>query len=166
MALVVAFSNWLKSTELSWAVRHFPWIWPASETLHFMGLAMLIGAVGLVDLRMLGVAKGVPFAALHKLVPWGIAGFVINTITGILFFAGDPFQYINNIAFGLKILFILLAGLNMAAFYLFGVFRTAEALGPGDDAPLSAKVIAGSSLFLWIGVMYLGRMLPFIGNAF
>jgi hypothetical protein len=131
-----------------------------------MGLAMLIGAVGLVDLRMLGVAKGLPFAALHKLIPWGVAGFLINLITGFLFFAGDPFQYINNIAFGLKVLFILLAGLNMIAFYATGVFRTAEALGPGDDAPVSAKLIAASSLFLWIGVMYLGRMLPFIGNAF
>jgi hypothetical protein len=131
-----------------------------------MGLAMLIGAVGLVDLRMLGMAKGLPFAALHKLIPWGVAGFVINLITGFLFFAGDPFQYINNIAFGLKVLFILLAGLNMIAFYATGAFRTAEALGPGDDAPMSAKLIAASSLFLWIGVMYLGRMLPFIGNAF
>jgi hypothetical protein len=166
MALLEAFSNWLKSTDLSWAVRHFPWIWPACETLHFIGLAMLIGAVGLLDLRMLGVAKGLPVAALHRLIPWGVAGFIINAITGFLFFAGDPFQYINNIAFGLKILFILVAGLNMAAFYLFGVFRVAEALGPGDDAPLSAKLIAGSSLFLWVGVMYLGRMLPFIGNAF
>ncbi len=54
----------------------------------------------------------------------------------------------------------------MVAFYATGVFRAAEALGPGEDAPMSAKFIAGSSLALWIGVMYLGRMLPFLGNAF
>lgn len=55
---------------------------------------------------------------------------------------------------------------NVLLFYVTGVFRNVEGLGPGDDAPLAAKVIAAVSLFLWIGVMYLGRMLPFLGDAF
>jgi hypothetical protein len=63
-------------------------------------------------------------------------------------------------------LFIALAGTNVLAFYFTGIFRTVEKLGPGEEAPGSAKVIAAVSLFLWIGVMYLGRMLPFLGDAF
>jgi hypothetical protein len=166
MSFVVAFSTWLKGTEMSRFVTHYAWVWPACETLHFIGLAMLVGVIGMLDLRMLGLAKGLPLAPLHKLVPWGVSGFIINVLTGSMFFAGDPFQYIHNYAFWLKMMFIAIAGLNMLAFYVTGVFRTAEALGPGEDAPMLAKVIAGSSLFLWVGVMYLGRMLPFLGNAF
>jgi hypothetical protein len=166
MDYVVAFSKWLKGTELSWAVTHYAWIWPACETLHFIGLALLVGVIGMVDLRMLGVGKNLPIGPLHRLIPWGVAGFVINTITGFLFFAGDPFQYIHNAAFQLKILFLALAGINVAVFYLAGIFRYAESAGPGEDAPLSAKLVSASSLLLWFGVMYMGRMLPFMGNAF
>lgn len=166
MSAVQAFSNWLKTTQLSAFVTHYAWVWPASETLHFVGLAMLIGVVGLMDLRLLGMAKRLPFAPLHKLLPFGIAGFSICLGTGILFFAGDPFQYIHNPVFWYKILFIVLAGLNVLIFYLSGVFQNVEHLGAGEDAPLGAKLIAAISLVLWIGVMYLGRMLPFLGDAF
>src|SRR5262245_24568244 len=166
LAFVDAFSTWLKGTKLSAFVIHYPWVWPAAETLHFIGLAMLIGVIGLMDLRLLGMAKRVPFAPLHRLLPWAISGFAICLGTGVLFFSGDPFQYNHNPVFWFKMLFLLLAGLNVLAFYLTGVFHRVETLGPGEDAPLPAKVIAGVSLLLWIGVMYLGRMLPFLGEAF
>jgi len=156
---------WLKGSVFHHFVTDYPWVWPACETLHFMGMALLIGVGGAVDLRMLGVLKRISFAPLHRLLPWGVAGFVINLITGFLFFAGDPYQYKDNIAFLFKIVFILLAGMNVLIFYLVS-FRQVEAMGPGDDAPMSAKVIAATSIFLWFGVMYWGRMLPFIGNAF
>src|SRR5215831_7969637 len=165
-AFVQSFATWLKATKLSWFVITYPWVWPASETLHFIGLAMLIGVVGLIDLRLLGLAKHIPFAPLHRLLPWGISGFTICLITGVLFFTGDPFQYIHNPVFWFKLLFIVLTGANVLVFYASGVFRDVERLGPGEDAPLIAKVIAATSLFLWIGVMYLGRMLPFLGDAF
>jgi hypothetical protein len=156
---------WLKDSALSSFVNGHRWVWPASETLHFVGLAMLVGTVSLLDLRMLGVGKSLPLAPLHRLMPWGVAGFVINTITGILFVVAAPEQYVNNIAFQFKLLFLLLAGINVLIFYL-AVFRTTEHLGAGEEAPPAAKVIAGCSLFLWAGVLYMGRMLPFIGDAF
>jgi uncharacterized membrane protein len=112
---------------------------------------------------MLGMMKNVPVAALHRLLPWGILGFGINTITGILFFLASPEQYTQNVAFHWKMALILLAGVN--ALYLT-VFDEAWVLGPGDDAPLTARVVAASTIGLWVGVIYCGRMLPFIGNAF
>jgi hypothetical protein len=160
------FAVWLASTRLSGFVTGHSWVWPACETLHFMGLALLIGNVGLLDLRLLGVAKQLPLVPLSRFVRWAVLGFVINLLTGIMFFAGNPFQYINNVAFGWKIAFIMLAGVNVLLFYVTGVFRKVEALRPGDDAPISAKIIAAASLFLWVGVMYMGRMLPYIGNSF
>jgi uncharacterized membrane protein len=166
VGFVNSFSTWLKSTSLSAFVIHNAWVWPAAETLHFIGLAMLIGVIGLIDLRLLGVAKKVPFGPLHRLLPSSIAGFGICVVTGVLFFSGDPFQYIHNWVFWCKMLFIVLAGTNVLLFYITGLFHNIENLGPGEDAPMPAKVIAAVSLFLWIGVMYLGRMLPFLGEAF
>jgi hypothetical protein len=164
-AIVQPFSAWLETTKLSWFVVHYPSVRQASETLHFFGIILLIGAIGAMDLRLLGVAKRLPFAPLHRLSPWAVSGFAICLATGSLFFAGDPFQYIHNPVFRFKMLFIALAGTNVLVFYMTGVFRNVETLGPGDDAPVEAKVIAAVSLVLWIGVMYLGRMLPFLGEA-
>jgi hypothetical protein len=90
-------------------------------------------------------------------------GFVINSVTGMLFFVGQAFQYIDNPAFHLKVLFMLLAGANVL--YLT-MFDDVWALGAGDQAPLSAKLVAASQIFLWLGVIYFGRMLPYIGGAF
>ena len=156
---------WMRNSWLSHFVINYRWVWPACETLHFIGMALLIGVVGVVDLRMLGFIKRVSFAPLHRLLPWGIGGFVINLITGVMFFFGDPYQYKDNIAFIMKLLFILIAGVNVLVFYLT-FFDKVESMGPGDDAPFGAKVVAVTSLFLWFGVMYWGRMLPFVGNAF
>jgi uncharacterized membrane protein len=167
MATFEAFSRWLHSTTLSWAVAGgIPWLWPLCETIHFLAMALLIGVVGLLDIRMLGFAKGLPPAQLERLIPWGIGAFVVNAVTGVLFYIGDPFQYIHNNVFWLKMLFIVLAGLNVLAFYVTGVRRAVEDAGPDGDVPAAAKLIAATSLFLWFGVMFFGRMLPFLGGAF
>jgi len=156
-------SEWIKSASIASFVLGRPWVWPASETLHFIGLALLLGVVLVVNLRMLGIGKNLPFAALHRMLPLGILGFAINSMTGMLFFIATPGQYTQNVAFFWKIVLVMLAGVNLL--YLT-MFDEPWALGPGDDAPLTSKVIAASAIFLWIGVIYCGRMLPFIGNSF
>ena len=156
-------SEWIKSASIASFVLGRPWVWPASETLHFIGLALLLGVVLVVNLRMLGIGKNLPFAALHRMLPLGILGFGINSMTGMLFFIATPGQYTQNVAFFWKIVLVMLAGVNLL--YLT-MFDEPWALGPGDDAPLTSKVIAASAIFLWVGVIYCGRMLPFIGNSF
>ena len=164
--LIDSFARWIQTTHLSFLMKDNTWLWAGCETIHFLGLAMMVGVIGALDLRMLGVAKQLPMRPLHRLVPWGIAGFVANLVTGIMFYSADAMQYTHNIAFQFKMLFVLLAGVNVLYFYGAKVSQRVEALGPGADAPMSAKVVAGTSLFLWFGVMYWGRMLPFIGTAF
>lgn len=167
MAIVEMFGSWLHATRLSWAMAGgYPWLWPLCETLHFIGMALLIGIVGLLDLRMIGFFKGLPVAPLERLIPWGVLGFAINLITGFLFFAGDPPQYIHNVAFWLKLGFIAAAGVNAIAFYATGLSARVDATAAGENVPFAAKLVGAASLILWIGVMYWGRMLPFIGNAF
>ena len=145
-----------------------PWGWPLGETTHFIGLILLIGAVGMFDLRMLGMAKDLPIASLRRLLPWGGFGFVLCVASGLMFVLGLNANVPNrvydvlttDIWLDLKLLFIFLAGLNLLAFYQTGMSRAVDGLGPGEDAPLVAKVIAGASLFLWLGVIYFGRLIP------
>lgn len=144
-------------------VTETTWVWPTCETLHFVGLTLLMGVVLLVDLRVLGVMKNVAFSSLHRLLPWAAIGFGVNVITGILFFVGIPGQYTGNRAFYWKLALVMLAGLN-AVYFTF--VEEPWALGPGDDAPIRAKIAAASAMLLWVGVMYCGSMLPFLGNSF
>jgi len=117
----------------------------------------------MIDLRMLGVMKDVAFPALHRLLPWAILGFGTNLITGMLFFVASPEQYDRNVAFVWKVILVMLAGAN--ALY-FTLFDEAWVLKPGDDAPFTAKAVAVSAIALWLGVLYCGSMLPFLGDAF
>ncbi len=165
--MIAEFASWLHATPLGWAASGgVRWLEPACKTLHFFGLVLLFGSVGVFDLRMLGMAKGLPAGPLRRLTPYAVLGFLINLATGIVFLAGNPAQYVDNVSFWLKMLFIVLALINALLFYVGGVHRAIQRVGAGEAAPLSAKMVAATSLFLWLGVMYWGRMLAFIGNAF
>ena len=144
-----------------WVTGYSRWVWPMLETLHFLGLILIVAAIGVLNLRLLGFLKQLPVAPLLRFLPWGIAGFVINVITGVLFFVGMPYFYVFNINLHLKMLAILLAGANLLLFYCTGAFRAWAHLGPGEAAPPFAKFVAASSIFLWFAVIVLGRYLPF-----
>lgn len=146
------------------AMVNLAWGWPASETIHFIGLSLLFGVVLLVDLRMLGFLKGIPYSALHRLLPWGMLGFAVNVLTGMLFFIGAPPDfYVTNGTFFWKLALILVAGAN--ALY-FTVFEQPWTLGVDETPPVAAKVAAASGIFLWVGVIFCGQMLPFLGHSF
>ena len=136
------------------------WAWPVLEDLHFIGLILIMATVGLLNVRVLGFLKKLPVRPLHRLLPWGIAGLVINVITGIMFFIGMPGFYVFNAIFQAKILTILFAAGNLLLFYCTGIFRKWERVGPGEDAPVFAKVVAASSLLLWLAIIVLGRYIP------
>jgi uncharacterized membrane protein len=139
------------------------WVWPACETLHFLGMSLMFGVLMIVNLRLLGFMKAIPFPAVHRLLPFGILGFGVNFVTGMLFFIGEAGQYTQNVAFHYKMIFLMLAGAN---FLVLTVYDGAWKLPAGADAPMWGKVLGASALLLSICVMYFGRMLPFIGNAF
>jgi len=160
-----AFLQWLPTTTVADVMNNTRWAWPVAESLHFIGLSLLIGTVGSFDLRLLGVGKGIPFAALHRLIPWGIAGFALNIITGVSFFTAAPFLFAYNPSFQLKVLFITLAGLNVVLFYT-ATFRNLLELGPHDSAPLRAKLAGGLSLACWVAVITCGRLLTFYKPPF
>ncbi len=155
-----AFIDWIVSTRLSWFVTNFRWVWPILESLHFCGLTLLAGTVGLFDLRVLGFAKGIAPSTLHATLPWGIAGFGVSVVTGVMFISGAPDQYFYNDAFLLKVVFLALMGANALLFYR-REFARVRALGPHDDAPHGAKLVAGASLVFLVAIMLCGRMITF-----
>jgi hypothetical protein len=158
------FAQWLSTTTLA-GYMNGPWEWPIAESLHFIGLSLLMGTVGLFDLRLLGLGKRIPFAALHRLIPWGIGGYVLNILTGICFLAASADQYMYNPAFQLKILSMGIAGVNVLIFYTT-MFRKVRTLKPGENAPLPARIIGGVSLVCWLSVITFGRLITFYRPPF
>ena len=134
------------------------WGWPIAEIVHFTGLCLLIGAVGAFDLRMIGWVKGLSLGALHKLVPFGVAGFALSASSGLMFVVTSPDQYLYNPAWQVKMALLAIAGLNMTLFYLTAA-RRLRTLGPDDVPPRAARVFAGISLAAWFGVIAAGRVI-------
>jgi uncharacterized membrane protein len=143
-------------------VRDTPAAWIVSETLHFIGLSMIVGVLLLINLRTLGIIQTVPFGALDRLLPWAVIGFGINAITGMLFFAAAYGQYVKGYAWYSKLGFIVFAGFNTLYFF----FDKGWATEPGTPARPVSRLIAFTALCAWVGVMYWGSMLPFLGSAF
>lgn len=152
--------NPLYYTAMGEFMRDSAWAWPVFESLHFTGMSLLIGTIGIFDLRLLGFARAVPVGALHRLIPLGIAGFLINITTGICFVCAFPDQYLFNAAFRWKVVFILIAGVNVLFFYT-RVFRRLEAFSENLPPPLAARLVGGVSLAAWVGVMSAGRLITF-----
>jgi hypothetical protein len=155
----VEILHWIKDMPLGAAVRESRWLFAMGETLHFIGLCLMVGGLMIVDMRLLGYIRRIPMRAALAFLPFVILGFLINLSTGIEFFMTDPFMYWPNPAFKLKMFLILLAGLNAL---LFTVMEHRRVLVMKDDAEAGTftKVTAGLSLALWFCVILLGRLLP------
>jgi hypothetical protein len=149
------------ATRISEYMVNSTWAWPASEAIHFLGLSLSIGVLLAVNLRILGVMRQVKFADVHRLLPWGMLGFGANLITGMLFFVGQPGQYIRNEPFQWKIIVLVIAGANF-------LYLTVSRKGSADvyTPNLAEKAMAVASIFSWLVVLFAGRMLPYLGNAF
>jgi len=140
------------------ALMQTRWGWPIAESIHFIGLTMLFGSIAAWDLRLLGMAKTVPIAAFHRLVPLSVAGFALNATTGAMFLMTFPDQYVYNGAFHLKVLCLMLAGVNVLVFYAT-TYKGGRLAG--GDTPPGARVAGAISLACWTTVIICGRMITF-----
>jgi hypothetical protein len=142
------------------AFMNTAWGWPFFESLHYLGLTVLLATVGLFDVRMLGFAKSIPLAAMHKFVPLGVVAYVVNIVTGFCFFVSAPDQYAFNPVFQLKVLCMLIAGINVVIFYTTSA-QAIKALPTDANVPLVAKIIAATSLTSWLAVIVFGRLITY-----
>jgi hypothetical protein len=153
-------------SAISQVAVYSPWVWPAAEAVHFLGLALSFGVLLAVNLRILGVMTQIPFAAVHRLLPWGMLGFGANLITGMFFLIGQSPQYTSSAPFYWKIAFLVIAGANFLYLTVFDRAWVPSTARGGFTATLGDKAMAVVSIGLWLGVLYAGRMLPFLGRAF
>jgi hypothetical protein len=147
----------------TWILSSY-WLWPVLEIIHFVGLSLLLGAMLIVDLRLAGYLRQINIMATHQLLPWAVFGFLLNLVTGTLFFLGDPARYAINIGFQLKMVLLLIAGLN-ALWFIWKINPRVAGWDAHGDTPNDAKAVAILSLFAWLGVLLLGRLIPYIGTG-
>jgi len=150
-----AINTWVTSTY---------WLWPLMEIIHFIGLSLLLGALIIVDLRLMGFFRGIDIKATHSLLPWAAIGFALNLVTGVLFFFGDPYRYAGHTGFQIKMVLVVLAGIN-AVWYYVKVLPDIDSWDPEADTPMLAKTIALVSLVTWMGVLLLGRLIPYVSTG-
>ena len=151
---------WMEGSTLGRMMQEITWLFPCAEIFHFIGLSLLMGSILVVDIRLLGFSRDVPLDAVYKFLPITVIGFSINLVTGIMFCFNDPFRYYPNLAFRLKMLLLVLAGIN--AIYFSSIARaSSNAVGAEDSKP-KVKIIAALSLLFWISVIVCGRLIPYL----
>src|SRR6185436_4138458 len=156
-ASVTVEEGWREPVDLF--VSNHSWIWPAGETVHFIGMCMLFGMSLVFLMRMLGGLRSIPFAALHRLMPVGILGFVLNVLTGMMFFIASPGLYLGKNAFHVKMACILLASVPILYFTLF---EDPWQTGGDKNASATSKLAAVGVFALLAAVVIYGRLLPFL----
>jgi len=153
--------TWMESSALTRMILGNAWAFPTLETLHFIGLILLIGSLYVIDLRFMGFASRIPLNAVIRFLPVTFIGFTINLTTGIMFLFADPFRYYPNFAFRLKMLAVLLAGLN-AVWFKLAINLATLSSDNSIEPRITVRWIAGLSLLLWTSVIVLGRMIPYL----
>jgi hypothetical protein len=155
----------LEASGLGQAMRQWLWLYPAVETLHILGIALLFGSIAMLDLRLLGVSRSVPARSLARhVLPWSAASFLLIVPSGLAMFVAHASEFISSPVFAIKMCLIMAAGLNAALFHAI-TFRTADVwdseemrkLGP----PPSARLAGAVSLALWASVIACGRLLAY-----
>jgi hypothetical protein len=155
----MGFFAWLDETSLSHWVAETLWVYPTLETMHTVGMALLIGSLGLIDLRVLGFKPELPVLGTQRLLPLAWLGFTLNAFSGTLLFVSDAVKFSSSYTFRLKIALIILGGIN-AALLGRSVFQT-SAGAVSIEPSAGAKWIAGTSLVFWYGAIICGRLVAY-----
>ncbi len=156
------FAEWLDSQAWSTALHESLLGYPLVEAIHVWTLTLFVGFAILLDLRLIGVTfTSVPVSELSKrLLPWMIVGFVIMVITGFLLFYAIPVRTTHSIWFRVKVIMLLLAGLNVFLFHN-GIWRRVAEWDRDPKPPKKARLAGIASLVLWAGIIITGRMIAY-----
>lgn len=147
----------VEASPVGVAMRSTRGLYPAVNVVHLLGLILLVGCIGVLDARVLGLGRAVPIAALSRLLtPPSVAGLVLLTVSGAFLYCADATPFTRSPWFQAKLVLIVLALANAALFRRwFGDFED------GREAPAAARVMATASLGLWIGATVVGRLMAY-----
>lgn len=148
--------HWLEQTGVGTNLRESLWLFPAVETVHLLGMALLVGTTTAFDLRLLGWALREYDATevRRRLLPWAWVGLAVQIATGMMLFASEAVKLYGNLAFRLKMVLLVLAGVNALLFHWTGTGLARSGAG--------RKVAACVSLLLWLGIVTAGRFIGFV----
>lgn len=153
----MGFLDWLQNTPVAIFVAETLWAYPLLETLHTLGMAMLLGALGLINLRVLGYKSALSLIGTRDLLPIAWIGFTVNACSGLLLFTSDAVSFFSSNTFRVKISLIVLAGINAAvlARRIYAGNGTVIAAGDGE---VLVRALAASSLVFWVVAVICGRI--------
>jgi uncharacterized membrane protein len=159
---LLSWCHWLERTGPAGLLRDSTWVFPAVETLHLIGIVLLVGSTSVLDLRLLGWAlPGTSISSLtRRVLPWAWVGFAIQLVTGVLLFASEATKTYPNAVFRLKMLLIVAAGVNAMVFHLT-TNRQAEHWERNRTTPIAAKIAGLTSIALWFGIVIAGRFIAY-----
>jgi hypothetical protein len=162
MAILFTFCQWLEHTSLGTAVRESAWMFPTIETLHLFGIVSLVGSTSIVDLRLLGFAFRDDSVSklFDRFMPWAWAGFAVQVVTGALLFASEATKLYGSLVFQIKMLLILLVGLNALVFHIVA-YRNVASWDNAPVTPWAARIAGCFSLLLWFGIVAAGRWISY-----
>jgi hypothetical protein len=154
----IDFVQWLNDQRFSVALRGDDWPFPIIETVHILGLGVSVGFVIWVDLRLLGVIMPRERVSeiVSRLEPWAMGGFIIMFISGFLLLLSEPMKCYTALPFRLKVIMLILAGLNVWYFHA-KVYPTVAEWDQSPVLPWRARMVGILSLTLWFGIIIAGR---------
>jgi hypothetical protein len=151
----------LEASGVAHWMREALWAYPAVETVHIIGLALLFGTIVIVDLRLLGFGRNVSAVAVTRnVLPWTLAGFGVAAVTGSLMFTAHAADFATLPIFLLKMTLIVLGGIN-AAWLHVGALKNAGQWEVATRPPRRVRAAAAVSLLLWMCVIACGRLLAY-----
>jgi len=153
---------WIENTPFATAIRQSTWLFPAIETIHVLATVIVVGSVTMLDLRLLNIAwRDYTIREVHEeVLPWAWASFAVAAMAGSLLFSSSATKYFHNIPFRMKMVLLLLVGINAASFEL-GTYRRVANLDQETRIPVVAKIAGALGLVLWIAVVGCGRWIGF-----
>ena len=153
------YIDWLQGTAGSVAIRESLLLYPLIETTHVLSLCLFLGMIAMLDLRLVGAGmRGIAVSEVAgRLLPWALAGFALMAVSGALLFYSGPVRASRNIFFQIKMLMIVLAGINALLFH-FTIYRRVTEWDRDPSPPFRARLAGYCSLVLWAGVVVCGRM--------
>jgi hypothetical protein len=166
VGFVTEFLKWLQAMPLSVFIHKTAWAFTTVEVVHVFAIAIMIGTIMIVDLRLLGVASAKrSFTEFSRLLlPFTWVAFAIVVIAGALLFIGQPLEYFGNAVFWTKMVLIALAGINMIVFEFLTV-RDVKEWDLSRTPPLAARLAGGISITCWLLVLFCGRLIGFTLQA-
>jgi hypothetical protein len=159
---IVAFLKSLEASGLATRIRDSLWLFPLIESTHVIGLALVFGTIAIIDLRLLGIASTQrSFQRMASdILKWTWAAFAMTALTGTLMFITNALVYYHNFFFRMKMLLLVLSGINMLIFELTAG-RTIHNWEKAPSAPSAGKAVAAVSLVMWISIIVMGRLIGF-----